>query len=257
MSTTQQAPSTSARPITLEPATTGSTSQMTGARVAGAGYIAIFVLAIFANFLAIGSVLSPGDAGATAESLAASHGTVRIGAIAFLVIFVLDIAVAWALHMLFRRVHTDLSLLSAWFRLGYSIMLGTALVFLFAALALVSDPTLADSGSDAQVLLALRAFDFTWVAGLAAFGIHLVLLGRLLQLTDGAPKALAYILMVAGTAYAVDTVAHLALADYEAWSTVFLAIVAIPSVIGEAWLAVWLLLVATGRRAVPVPVTVR
>lgn len=252
MSIAQQPPITSAPPITPEPAPSATTSQRTGARVAGVGYIAIFVFAIFANFLAVGSVLDPADAGATAESLAASHGTVRIGAIAFLVIFVLDIAVAWALHVLFRRVHADLSLLAAWFRLGYSVMLGTALVFLFAALALVSDPTLAGSGSDAQVLLALQAFDFTWVAGLAAFGIHLVLLGRLLLLTHGAPKALAYVLMVAGTAYAVDTVAHLAIADYEAWSSAFLVVVAIPSVIGEAWLAVWLLRVATGRRAVPV-----
>lgn len=257
MSTTQQSPTTSARPIPPNPAAPGATSQRTGARVAGIGYMAIFVFAIFANFLAVGSVLNPGDASATAESLAASHGTVRIGAIAFLVIFVLDIAVAWALHMLFRRVHADLSLLAAWFRLGYSIMLGTALVFLFAALALVSDPTLAGSGSDAQVLLALRAFDFTWVAGLAAFGIHLVLLGRLLLLTDGAPRALGYILMLAGTAYAVDTVAHLALADYETWSSQFLVLVAVPSIVGELWLAVWLLRIATGRRALPVPMTRR
>ena len=41
------------------------------------------------------------------------------------------------------------------------------------------------------------------------------------------------------------------LADYEASADVFLAIVALPSVIGEMSFAVWLLLVATGRRPSP------
>lgn len=248
-----QSPTAAARRTDPDPAAPGTTGQTTAARIAGLGYVAIFVLAIVANFLALGPVLDPGDATVTADALAESQAAVRVGAIAFLAIFALDIAVAWALHVLFRRVHADLSLLAAWFRLGYTVMLGTALVFLFAALLLVSDPTLAGSGGDSQVLLALRAFDFTWVAGLAAFGVHLVLLGRLLLLTDGAPRWLAYTLMVAGSAYAVDTVAHLALPDYEAWSTAFLMLVLLPSVVGELGLTVWLLRVATGRRAVPVP----
>jgi len=254
MTTTTPAPS-STTPTTPRTPTTPAptTTPRSGARVAGLGYLAIFVLAIIANFLALGPVLDPGDAGATATSLAQSQDAVRLGAIAFLAIFALDIAVAWALHILFRRVHADLSLLAAWFRLGYTVMLGTALVFLFAALMLVGDPVLGGSGTDAQVLLALRAFDFTWVAGLAAFGVHLVLLGRLLLLTEGAPRVLAWVLVVAGTAYVVDTVAHLALADYEAWSSTFLAIVGLPSIIGEFGLTIWLLRVATGRRPAPVP----
>jgi hypothetical protein len=238
-------------PTTAGPGPT--TNPRVAARVAGLAYLAIFVLAIIANFLALGPVLDPGDAGATATALAESQATVRIGAVAFLAVFVLDVAVAWALHVLFRRVHADLSLLAAWFRLGYTVMLGTALVFLFGALLLVGDPVLAGSGTDAQVLLALRAFDFTWVAGLAAFGVHLALLGRLLLLTARAPRILAWTLVVAGSAYVVDTVAHLALPDYEAWSTTFLALVALPSIIGEFGLTVWLLRVGTGRRAEPRP----
>ncbi|MGA8048147.1 MAG: DUF4386 domain-containing protein [Dermatophilaceae bacterium] len=252
-----KSPTTAPGPATPDRTAPGTTSQKTAARVAAAGYLAIFVLAIIANFVALGPVLNPGDATATAQALEGSQAGMRVGAIAFLVVFLLDFAVAWALHVLFRRVHADLSLLAAWFRLGYTVMLGTALVFLFAALLLVGDPTLAGSGSDGQVLLALRAFDFTWVAGLAAFGLHLVLLGRLLLLTDGGSRVLASILMVAGGAYVVDTVARLALADYQAWSTQFLMLVAIPSIVGELWLTLWLLRVATGRRTAPVPVAAR
>lgn len=230
----------------------GVTQPRTAAAVAAIGYLAIFVLAIIANFLALSPVLDAGDAAATATALSESEASVRLGAVAFLAIFVLDIAVAWALYVLFRRVHGDLSLLAAWFRLGYTVVLGTALVFLFAALLLVSDPELAGSAPDSQVLLALRAFDFTWVAGLAAFGVHVILLGRLLLLTAAGPRVLAWVLVAAGTAYVVDTVAHLALADYEAWSTPFLVLVGLPSVVGELWLTIWLLRVATGRRTPPV-----
>jgi hypothetical protein len=246
---------TAPQPSTRSPGVTapGVTAPRAAARIAGLSYLAIFVLAMVANFLALAPVLDPGDAGATAASLAESSAAVRVGAIAFLAIFVLDIAVAWALHVVFRRVHADLSLLAAWFRLGYTVILGTALVFLFAALLLVDDPTLAGSGPDSQVLLALRAFDFTWVAGLAAFGVHLALLGRLLLLTAGAPRLLAWALVTAGAAYVADTVAHLAIPDYEAWSTTFLALVALPSVVGELGLTIWLLRVATGRRPAPLP----
>ena len=104
--------------------------------------------------------------------------------------------------------------------------------------------------ADDAVLLALETFDFTWVAGLAAFGAHLVVLGVLLLRAQG-PRWIAWMLVTAGSAYAFDAAAHLLLSDYEAAAGVLLAVVALPSVIGEMSFAVWLLLVATGRRAAP------
>lgn len=224
------------------------TTPTVAARWAGTGYLALFVLAIFANFLAVGAVVEPGDATTTAANLAAAETTFRLGTVAFLGIFLLDIGIAWALYALFRDVHTDLALVAAWFRLGYTVMLGVALVFLYAALLLVDGTA---DGGDTDVLLALQLFDFTWVAGLAAFGVHLVLLGRLMMLSQGAPSAIGWLLVLAGAAYAADTVAHLVLADYEAWADLFLAVVAVPSVVGELSLTVWLLLVAAGRRPAP------
>jgi hypothetical protein len=232
---------------TADPAHAGArTEPRAAAGWAGLGYVGIFVLAVFGNFLAVGAVLDPGDASATATALAEAEGRFRLGATAFLVIVLLDVVVAWALHVLLRGVHADLSLLAAWFRLAYTVVLGVALVFLHLALLRSGG----GPGDDREVLLALQAFDFTFVAGLAAFGVHLVLVGRLL-LAAGASRVLAWLLVAAGAAYVLDTVAHLLLADYEAWSGVFLAVVAVPSVLGELGLTIWLLRVATGRRPVP------
>jgi len=41
--------------------------------------------------------------------------------------------------------------------------------------------------------------------------------------------------------YMIDTAAHLALPDYEAHGSIFLALVAVPSIVGEMSLAIWML----------------
>lgn len=227
-----------------------TTSPRTAAGWAAAGYLAIVVLAVFANFLALAPVIQPGDAAGTAAALRESEAAFRLGAVAFLGIFLIDVVVAWALWVLFRPVHRDLSMLSAWFRLTYTVVLGAALGFLYAALWLTGAPGALGESQDDAVLLALQTFDFTWVAGLAAFGAHLVVLGVLLLEARG-PRWIAWLLLAAGTAYVLDTVAHLVLTDYEASADLMLAVVAVPSVLGEMSLAVWLLLVARGRRPAP------
>ncbi|MEQ6903442.1 DUF4386 domain-containing protein [Nocardioides sp. YIM 152588] len=236
-------------PTSGSPAADTSTPPRTVAGWAGAGYLALFALAIFANFLALDAVLDTGDAGATAAALAEHETVFRWGTVAFLAIFLIDIVIAWALFVLFRPVRRDVALLAAWFRLGYTVMLGVSLVFLYVALELIG------TGPDAAepTLLALKAFDFTWVAGLAAFGVHLVLIGRLLLTAPGGigTRILGWLLVVAGAAYIVDTVAHIVIADYERYADAFLAMVAVPSMVGEMGFAVWLLLVAAGRLPVP------
>lgn len=227
-----------------------TTHPRTAARWAAAGYLALFVLAIFANFMALGSVLQPGDAAATADALRDTESTFRLGVTGFLGIFLVDIVIAWALFVLFRPVHRDLSLLAAWFRLTYTVVLGAALAFLYAALWVADSPGAFGDADDDAILLALQTFEVTWVIGLAAFGGHLLLIATLLRRAGG-PRLLAGLLAAAGAAYIVDTVAHLVLADYQSLAGVFLAIVAVPSILGELGLAGWLVLVATGRRPAP------
>lgn len=223
------------------------TSPRVAAGWAAVSYALLFVLAVLANFLALGSVLEPGDAPATAAALVEHETSLRLGAVAFLAVFLLDVLIAWALLVLLRTVQPDLALLAAWFRLTYTVLLGASMVALFVALELVETP----GASDSSVLLALQSFDFLWVVGLSAFGVHLVLVGLLLLRATGAPRPLAWLLVLAGAAYTTDTVAHLVLSDYEAYADLMLAVVAVPSVVAELWFTVWLALVATGRRPAP------
>jgi len=225
----------------------------TAARWAGAGYLAIFVFAIFANFLAVGSVFDPNDASATAANLVEQETMFRLGMVGFLIIFLVDVVIAWGLFALFRNVRRDVALLAAWFRLTYTIMLGVAIVFLYLALQVASGSGLGPAGgTESQIQLFMQAFTIAWLIGLAAFGLHLILIAALLLFTSRGPRVIAWELAVAGLAYVIDTVAHVMLPDYQQYADAFLALVAIPSIIGELSLTVWLLRVGWGKREVPV-----
>jgi hypothetical protein len=104
---------------------------------------------------------------------------------------------------------------------------------------------------NAQALVALEMFNSTWLVGLAIFGIHLVFLGYLLIRSGQGPRILGWVMMVAGVAYVIDTIARSLLANYADHETLLTTVVAVPSVIGEGWFGLWLLLRA-GKGEPPV-----
>lgn len=233
----------------------GDTSPRRASIIAGVAYLVIFVLAIFGNFVVLTGMVEPGDAAATAANIQDAEGVFRLGLVSFTIVFIADVVVAWALYVLFRSLSRDLSLLTAWFRLVYTVLLGVALIFFFVALDLLGAKdylSVFDTGQlDAQALLALDAFNYAWLIGLVSFGSHLVMLGYLVVRSGYVTRVLGYILMVAGAAYVIDTVAHAMLSNYADFENVFLAIVAIPSIVGELWFAVWLLMRGGKEHALP------
>lgn len=215
------------------------------ARIAGVSYVALFALAIFANFFVRERLVIGGDAAATFTNIAESEMLFRLGLLAFGIIFLLDVVVAGALHVVFETVSRHVSLVAAWFRLVYTAFLGVAAVFFFTALELVGGAEHLTGFTQRQleghVTVAMNAFNYTWLIGLAAFGVHLVLIGYLMVRSGMVSRVLAIILATAGAAYVVDTTAYTLLANYSEYEELLLAIVAGPSVIAEFAFAVWLL----------------
>ncbi|WP_062299169.1 DUF4386 domain-containing protein [Demequina maris] len=226
--------------------TTASSARV--ARWAGAGYLAIFALAIFANFAVRNQLVDPADPAATMTAIADHEGTFRLGIAAFVTIAIIDIGIAWALHVLLRPTGEQRSLLAAWLRLAYSVVFGVAVTFMAVALHLATGgAAVAGLGDDARAAwtgTAMEAFDVAWLIGLVAFGLHLIVIGRILIAARLAPRALGWALGVAGSAYIVDTFAHVLLPDYASVADVMLAVVAIPSMVAEMWFTVWLLVSA-------------
>lgn len=222
-----------------------TTSPRAASRIAGVGYAIIFVLAIFANFFVRQSLVDPDSAARTFANIADSEFLFRAGMVSFLAVFIVDVVIAWALYVLFKAVSKEVSLLTAWFRLVYTVFLGVALIFFFMVLDLVSGAAYLaafEPGQlDANVTLLLNAFNYAWLVGLAGFGFHLMLLGYLMIASGRAPRTLGIFLAIAGVAYVFDTLANTLVSSYMEYETVFLVIVAVPSVVAELWFTVWLL----------------
>ena len=190
--------------------------------IAGVSYLVIFFTAIFANFFVLESILK--DPIVTIQE---NHVIVRFGILAFLVTVVFDVVVAWALYEIYKK--HNLSGLSTLFRMMHAAIMGVAVFAL--PLALIST-------TSQEILKQVDNFNIIWLIGLFFFGIHLILLGRII----GKPKIIAVFLVIAGIMYMVDTSAHFLLQNYEEYSSIFLALVAIPSIVGEMSLALWLLI---------------
>lgn len=214
-------------------------------RIAGVGYVLLFGLAIFANFFVREGLVEADDAEATATNIAESATLFRFGLVAFIAIFLIDIVVAWAIHIVFRKERHDLSLVAAWSRLVYTVFLGVAAIFFFQALTYYNSAAVADAigavERNAHALVGLELFNSAWLIGLAAFGLHLILLGALVARSSETPRWLGVAMIIAGIAYIVDTVANTTLANYADYADSFLVMVALPSMIAEGWFGLWLL----------------
>ena len=103
-------------------------SPRTAAMVAGLGLLMMAILAPFANFYVLEKLVVANDAKATADNILASSELFRIGISYFLIVAVLDVIVAWTLHVLLEPVNQSLSLLAAWFRVVYAAMFAIALM---------------------------------------------------------------------------------------------------------------------------------
>ncbi|MGI9641147.1 MAG: DUF4386 domain-containing protein, partial [Acidimicrobiia bacterium] len=103
------------------------------------------------------------------------------------------------------------------------------------------------------VSLLMDAFNYTWLIGLAAFGIHLIILGAMIVRSQIASRILGFALIVAGGAYMVDTFANALLSNYADYADAFLAMVAITAIVAEFAFTAWLLLRAgkAGSMATP------
>src|SRR5262245_1381098 len=220
-------------------------SQRQAALIAGLAYVALSVLALFANFFVRERLVDRDDPAATINNIAGSEVLFRTGIAAFLLVFILDVVVAWALYVFFRRTSRELSLLAAWFRVVYAAVASTALLSLLVALQPVNATGYAAAipvvERNAQAMLFLDAYDYGWSIGLVIFGAHLLTLGFVIMKATYAPRIMGPLVALAGAGYLVGNLASILLPSYEDYAGVFLLLMAVLAVPGEFWLMGWLL----------------
>ena len=206
------------------------------ALVAGFGLLAMALLAPFAQFGVLQTLIVPADLAATITNLLASEGLFRAAIAAFLIIAILDIAVAWALYVLLRPVNETLALLVAWLRVAYAAVFAYALVNLLDVAELLQGTNGAASSGpiQAQVASSIASFENGWDLALAIFGVHLVGLGALLFKSVEFPKVLGALVALAGVGYMADSFGTILVPGYTLTISLF-------TFVGEALLIIWLI----------------
>jgi hypothetical protein len=139
---------------------------------------------------------------------------------------VLDIVVGVALWRVLAPTHASLAVLGAALRITYAAVLVVAASRLSA-------------GAHAE-------YENIWDAGLAIFGLHLVVVGGLLVSQPGFVRVTGILVVVAGVGYLADATAALLVPGTVLGVATF-------TFVGELVLIVWLFM-RGGRLAVPRPV---
>ena len=132
------------------------------ALIAGFGLLLMTVFIILAEVVAMADIIVDGDVAVTVDNIINNQSRFRFGIVAYLGVAILDLVVAWAFYVFLKPAKDNLSLLAAWSRLVYTIILGMALVNLYSIFQLLGS---ADYHSafetpqiQAQVMLLLNAF---------------------------------------------------------------------------------------------------
>ena len=101
-----------------------------------------------------------GDAAQTSKNILAHQALFNLGIFAYMINFMGDILSAWALYILLKPVHANLSLLTAWVKLVYAALSLVAVFNLLNVLGLLQPPGYLNAFTleqrQAQVMLSQR-----------------------------------------------------------------------------------------------------
>ena len=185
------------------------TSLRQAALIAGFGLLIMVFAAPFAEFYVFPKLIITGNITGTVENITNNKPLFVSAIFGYVITFICDVIVAWALYVLLNPVSKSFSLLTAWFRLVYTAIALFALVNLVTVFNLLDNIDFITAfGIEAlhtQVDLLIKEFRYGWTIAFFFFSIHLVLLGYLVFKSRYIPKILGILLAIAGLGYLINT----------------------------------------------------
>jgi hypothetical protein len=183
------------------------------ARRTGVAYLGIIATGIFAEFAVRGSLVVADDPIATARNIAAAPGLFGLGICADVVMIALDVVVAVGLFRLLQSVDRRLALVATTLRLVQGAVIAVGLLSLVDALRLATQAVGADgavlAGPAQAALDAVERHALVYDAGLIAFGLCCLVLGRLLWTGELVSRPLAAGMTATGAVYLTGSLAAL------------------------------------------------
>jgi len=213
------------------------------ALIAGFAYLIIFIFGI--SFGIIEGFIVPGDAAETANNILSNELLFRSGIVGLIIVLVADAVVAWALYVFLKPINKGISLLTAWFRLLYTAIFGFTIIHLLSVLKLLSNAeylkVFEPDQLHALALQTLNSYQYGYNIGYVFFGLHILGLGYLIYKSNYIPRILGILLMIAFVGYMIDSFASVLSASYASNPIAFIVFIAVPAILAEFSLTVWLL----------------
>ncbi len=215
------------------------TSLRSAALIAGFGLLIMVIAAPFAELYVLPKLIVAGKPAETVQNILDNKALFLSAIFGYLITFICDLIVAWALYVLLIPVNKSFSLLTAWFRLMYTAVSLFALGNLIMVLKMSNNADyLTILGADqlhAQVRLAYGEFRYGWSLGFFFFSIHLGLLGYLVFKSGYVPKIIGVLVAIAGLGYLVDTLQPFL---FPSFHTGFLMVTFFGELIFMGWLLI-------------------
>ena len=184
----------------------------------------------------------PGTIAATAENIVASQSLFRAGFATDLLVFVIEVALAAVLYVLFRPVSRIMALVMAFARLAMVTILGLNLLNMFTALQLLTGPEYAVAIERGQLqalaYMFLNAQHYGYALGMVFFALHLGVLGYLVYRSRFLPRLLGILMVVSALGYLADSFTKFLVPEPAATLAM---VVIVTALIGELPLTLWLL----------------
>lgn len=150
-----------------------------------------------------------GNAEQTVQNISTHGGLFLAALFCYLINFIGDVVIAWALYVLLAPVNRSLSLLTAWFQLVYTAVALSGLLNMVSVFRLLSTPEyltlFGSSQRHAQAYLLVHSFQYDWAISMVLFAIHLVLLGYLIYRSGYIPRILGILLVIDGFAWVINS----------------------------------------------------
>ena len=169
------------------------------ARIAGLLYLVVAVGGGFSELYARKSVTVPGDAAATAASIAQHSVLFRAGLVADLVDFTCFLGVGLVLYWMLRRVSPGAAVAMLTINAVSVAIQALNMVNHVGALLVATDPGFVDMRSGALFFLELHHEGY--LIAQIFFGLYLLPLGYLVYMSGMFPRALGLALMVGAAGY--------------------------------------------------------
>jgi hypothetical protein len=214
------------------------------ARIAGVLYLFVGIFGGFAEGYVDPKIYVAGDAAATAETLVAHSGLVRLAVVAHLLDGTFFVFLALILYNLLQHVQKTVARTMLVLVIIATGIICLNTIFQFEGLRVATDNSYAaafnTAGSNALVLLLLDTQHYGTLIAQVFFGLWLVPLGYLIYKSTQFPDWLGALLVTGGVCYLVDLLTAFLVPDFNQKIHSF---VIIPSAIAEISMVIYLLVI--------------